>query len=134
MADEIIINEAPSIEPSVEESIKVEEIPSWVNQLSLEIRESNLLQRETLEVLRNQTNLLPQVMETNARLTQQLTETPQQVIELVRPLLSPIVSETEHLTDTLPAEEDGTSRLEAPAEIPAVEVVPERRRSRPRPI
>lgn len=97
MAEIVIDTDTPEPEPEIE----VEEVPEWASRLSSEISQSNSLQRETLELLRNQTNLLPQVMETNANLTSQLQRVPGEIIELVKPLLIPPTLEATHPTVTL---------------------------------
>jgi hypothetical protein len=93
-----IINPTP--EPETE--IVVQEAPQWAQELSSEIRASNSLQRETLEVLRTQNQLVTPLLETNARLTAQLQETPAAVLDAVAPLLTPKPSEVKPLTDTPP--------------------------------
>jgi hypothetical protein len=120
MADEItIINPAPEAEPE----IVVEEAPQWAQELSSEIRQSNSLQRETLEVLRTQNQLVTPLLETNARLTAQLQETPAAVLEAVAPLLTPEPLEVKPLTDTPPLVDESVpleaSVIRTPEEPPA---------------
>jgi hypothetical protein len=117
-----IINPTP--EPETE--IVVQEAPQWAQELSSEIRASNSLQRETLEVLRTQNQLVTPLLETNARLTAQLQETPAAVLDAVAPLLTPKPSEVTPLTDTPPLVDENVP-LEASV-IPTQEEPPAKAR------
>jgi hypothetical protein len=117
-----IINPTP--EPETE--IVVQEAPQWAQELSSEIRQSNSLQRETLEVLRTQNQLVTPLLETNARLTAQLQETPAAVLDAVAPLLTPKPSEVTPLTDTPPLVDENVP-LEASV-IPTQEEPPAKAR------
>jgi hypothetical protein len=71
-----------------------EEGEAW-QSVSTELRETNRLLVETTTQLRNQSEasstLVPTLLETNANLTAQLQRMPGEVMEMVRPLLTPPV-------------------------------------------
>ena len=124
MEDAIVITATP-VESTPQSAS--EEMPSWASQLRSEMSESNSLLRESLEISRQQNQMLPEVMRTNAELTSQLQAMPGQVIELVRPLLTPPVLEVKPPTDTLPPD-DESEPLVVVETPPEPEVTPAARR------
>lgn len=128
MADEVKLTvTAEPVEVEVEES---EDVPEWASQLRSELATISSLLRESLEVSRTQTNLLPQVMETNANLTSQLQRVPGEIIELVRPLLTPPVLEVTPLTVIPPPDDENVLPVEVvePEASPGIQSPPRKLR------
>lgn len=97
------------------------ERPLWLTELLERTDATNQLMREVLLEIRNasqaSSTLVPSLLETNQQLTRQLQETPQTILTMLTPLLSPpqppIVLETAELESENEGDLEEAETLEA---------------------